>query len=176
MLRFLFFIFCHWIQAHYALTPIWSCTSCSADIQSSCLLVCLHLIPTPAEPHHSRSPFPALPYPVPSATICPSPSLPRSPPYLTCIYMCVSFLVPVPSLPSLLFSRFACCTAPRRRPSWSLRPPGPPVRPGPLTCGSRWGRPYRAWAWRTCLRPCLRSDRRGGGTSLGGGSLGACPC
>lgn len=89
------------IQARSSLTWIRSCT-CSADITSSQLVLLpfalsdsssdsdswLNLI-TAAHP----PPIPALPYPLPSATICPSPPLSRSPPYLTCMYMCVCVCV-----------------------------------------------------------------------------------
>ena len=66
---------------------------------------------------------------------------PLSPPYLTSVYVCVCVSPRPCSLPGfLLSSRCACCTALRRRQSWSSKPPGPPVRPGPRTCGSPWGR------------------------------------
>lgn len=65
---------------------------------------------------------------------------PLSPPYLTSVYVCVCVSPrPCSLLAFLLSSRYVCCTAPRRRLSWSSELPGPPVRPEPRTCGLLWG-------------------------------------
>lgn len=111
-----------------------------------------------------------------SPSLCLTPCLPF-PLLISLECMCVCVFPLSRSLPaSLLSSRSACCTALRRRLSWSSVPPGPLVRPGPRTCGSRWAPLSRVWAWRACLGRYSPFGPRVGGTSLAEGSLGVCLC
>lgn len=174
-------------------------------MQSSLFLVCLlpdshesyHIslqlflfLPTPASLSFLDMAFSIQSHPLPfrctsapalssspySSTLCLSPRLPC--PLLislACMCVCVS---PRPySLPAfLLSSRYVCCTAPRRRLSWSSELPGPLVRPEPRTCGLLWGQLSQVWAWKTCPGLCLPCGPRAGGTNLAGGLLGVCLC